>query len=323
MTAPRNALGGIENIMRRQTPQKRRLSEAVGESWPLSAVKPSKPSKALVPEISPIESRATPIGRFRKRVDNGTPARVITSTPANSRPTRQLGNGGTPAPVVASTPVGNQPRPAKGIGAIGSTQVVTSTPARTQPRQVEKNTPAPVATSTPASAAHWLPTTLDGDSSVEVVTSTPARAQSLPKQTDSALEEQPSYTSANHGETSNPSVCLFDSALAATETSQLRPALRRRASPELSVRQVSRTYTRTPKASKPVRVHLFTAPESSSEDEEAGGLRGKPVASKRQPRKPAGAKKGKQERANPAFEEWAKNMAAEFEKIEEYELCIE
>ncbi|XP_077537434.1 uncharacterized protein LOC144149649 [Haemaphysalis longicornis] len=326
-TATRNALGGIENVMRRQTPQKRRLSEVVGERWPLSAVKPSKSSKAPVPDISPIEGGAAPVARSRKRVEGATPARLVTSTPANPRPAKQLGGSCTPAPVgVTSTPVGNQPRPAKKTAGNGSTEVVMSTPARLQPRQAdrledEENTAARVATSTPASSQHRLPTTLNGDASGEIVTSTPASVQSLPRQPDASLGEALSHTSVDPGYTSNPSPCLFDSALASPEKSQLRP--RRRASPELSVRHVSRTYSRTSKSPRPVRVHLFTAPaESSSEDEEAGGLRKKPTGTKRQAKKTVGTKKGKQEKADAAFEEWAKNMTAEFEKIEEYELCI-
>ncbi|CAN7999628.1 unnamed protein product, partial [Ixodes hexagonus] len=93
-------------------------------------------------------------------------------------------------------------------------------------------------------------------------------------------------------------------------------------SPELSVRRVSRTYTRTPLRGTPRPLRLFEDPE---EEAATTHLSEEPVARE-------GPAKGRAKRASPskrpdekrkaAFEEWADKKAAEFDEILKFELTF-
>ncbi|XP_050036345.1 uncharacterized protein [Dermacentor andersoni] len=166
------------------------------------------------------------------------------------------------------------------------------------------------------------------EESVHVATSTPDRTKSQPTLPDAQHVEETSHMSFDLDRRAVATPCLFDSAMTPKQTSRTgSPSRTRRKrhygdSPELSLQEVRRTYSRG-KRSASVRVNLFEdleLPDHVQEDEENFfEPEEEQQVKKNKVHKPKAQKLNRQNDRD--FDEWVNKMAAEFDEIEKFELC--
>ncbi|XP_077522692.1 uncharacterized protein LOC144133463 [Amblyomma americanum] len=170
-------------------------------------------------------------------------------------------------------------------------------------------------------------------------TSTPdsTPSQSVPPVAD--LEEQSPWERVSLSDSTDLSQSLFDTAMESPGMHHMSGRPRRRRgqdqsqSPMLTVKKVKRTYSRGSRlpslsvnlfeeAETPAKVDLYESFDKL-ETEREDKLETEREVRQKKTRAPLKPKARKQRKQDEAFEEWADKMAAEFEEIEKFELCVE